>query len=193
MPGGVAREALPQSQAARYSDLQLRALARFVYALRPLEKPVLARGTDERQLVAGGESVFQRLRCARCHTPPAHTSNALTPVDGFEVPSDHREKYQILEESAGTDPRLSLETRRGTGYCKVPSLRGVWYRGPFEHNGSVATLEDWFDAQRLRDSYEPTGWKGPPGRARRAVPGHRFGLNLSSGDRTALIAFLKTL
>jgi hypothetical protein len=44
-----------------------------------------------------------------------------------------------------------METRRGTGYYKVPSLRGVWYRGPFEHNGSVATLEDWFDPSRLRD------------------------------------------
>jgi len=36
-------------------------------------------------------------------------------------------------------------TRKGTGYYKVPSLRGLWYRGPYEHDGSVATLEDWFD------------------------------------------------
>jgi hypothetical protein len=193
VPGGATRQDLPQSQAARYGDLQLRALARFVYALRPPTNPHVARGTEARQLAARGESVFQRLRCGRCHPPPAYTSNVLTPVDGFEVPSDHPEKYRTLEESVGTDPRLSLDTRRGTGYYKVPSIRGVWYRGPFEHNGSVATLEDWFDPQRLRDSYEPTGWTGPPGRARHAVTGHRFGLNLSSGDRRALIAFLKTL
>lgn len=42
----------------------------------------------------------------------------------------------------------------------MPSLKGVWYRGPFEHNGSVATLEDWFDARRSREDYVPTGWKG---------------------------------
>jgi len=53
--------------------------------------------------------------------------------------------------SVGTDPDLSLKTRRGTGYYKAPSLKGVWYRGPFEHNGSVLTLEDWFDPRRLRD------------------------------------------
>jgi hypothetical protein len=92
----------------------------------------------------------------------------------------------------GTDPTLPLSTRRGTGYYKVPSLKGVWYRGPFEHNGSVATLEDWFDARRLREDYVPTGLR-PFGRATRAVRGHEFGLNLSGGELRSLIAFLKTL
>src|ERR1022692_3809018 len=92
----------------------------------------------------------------------------------------------------GTDPTLAMQTRRGTGYYKVPSLRGVWYRGPFEHNGSVATLEDWFEPARLRADYVPTGYKGFDGAAR-SVQGQRFGLNLSLRDKLALIAFLKTL
>ena len=87
---------------------------------------------------------------------------------------------------------LALRTRRGTVYYKVPSLKGVWYRGPFEHNGSVMTLEDWFDPRRLRDDYVPTGFKGY-GIETRAVKGHEFGLKLSAGDKRALIAFLKTL
>lgn len=74
----------------------------------------------------------------------------------------------------------------------MPSLRGLSYRGPFEHNGSVATLEDWFDPRRLRDDYVPTGFKGYGVKAR-AVPGYEFGLHLSSEDKRALIAFLKTL
>ena len=94
--------------------------------------------------------------------------------------------------SVGTDPNLALRTRRGTGYYKVPSLKGTWYRGPFEHNGSVATLEDWFDQRRLRDDYVPTGFKGY-GMPTRAVKGHEFGLRLSGEDKRALIAFLKTL
>jgi hypothetical protein len=65
-------------------------------------------------------------------------------------------------------------------------------RGPFEHSGSVATLEDWFDPRRLRDDYGPTGFKGF-GVTTRAVKGHPYGLALSSDDRAALIAFLKTL
>ena len=66
------------------------------------------------------------------------------------------------------------------------------YRGPFEHNGSVATLEDWFDPKRLRDDYVPTGFKGF-GVKTRAVRGHEFGLQLLAEDKRALIAFLKTL
>src|SRR5262249_21971355 len=143
-------------------------------------------------LAERGQKVFERAGCAMCHTPPLYTSNKLTPVDGFTVPEDHLRKYDILPISVGTDPSLSLRTRRGTGYYKVPSLKGLWYRGPFEHNGSVATLEDWFDPNRLRDDYVPTGFKGY-GVKTRAVKGHRFGLDLSTEDRRALIAFLKTL
>ena len=70
-----------------------------------------------------------------------------------------------------------MQTRRGTGYYKVPSLKGVWYRGPFEPSGSVATLEDWFDANRLRDDYVPSGWRGYNVKTR-SVKGHEFGLKL---------------
>jgi hypothetical protein len=85
-----------------------------------------------------------------------------------------------------------MRTRRGTGYYKVPSLRGVWYRSMFGHNGWSASLEDWFGPNRLREDYVPTGFK-PYGAETFAVKGHIFGLDLSAEDRKALIAFLKTL
>ena len=97
-----------------------------------------------------------------------------------------------MQIALGTDPNLALNTRRGTGYYKVPSLKGLWYRGPFEHNGSVATLEEWFDKRRLRNDYVPSGFRGA-GVKSRPVTGHPFGLDLSAEDRKALIAFLKTL
>ncbi len=114
------------------------------------------------------------------------------PVDGFTVPPEHKKKYDILPMSIGTDPRSTLQIRHGTGYYKVPSLKGVWYRGPFEHNGSVATLEDWFDPNRLKDDYVPTGFVGY-GIKTHTVKGHEFGLELSAEDKRALIVFLKTL
>src|SRR6059058_4770049 len=94
------------------------------------------------------------------------------------------ERFDILLTPVGSDPRYALQTRKGTGYYKVPSLKGVWYRGPFGHHGSAATLEDWLDPARLSNSYRPTGYAGPDGRER-AVKGHEFGLSLSSADRTA--------
>ncbi|HEY7285455.1 MAG TPA: hypothetical protein VH497_08440 [Vicinamibacterales bacterium] len=171
----------------RYSDAQLYALSLFIYSLAPPRNPNPFDATAAR-----GKEVFDRAGCATCHTPPLYTNNKLTPATGFTVPSTTRAADDILRVSVGTDPRLTLQTRRGTGYYKVPSLKGVWYRGPFEHNGSVASLEDWFDPGRLKDDYVPTGFRGA-GVKTRAVTGHAFGLNLSPADRSALIAFLKTL
>jgi mono/diheme cytochrome c family protein len=173
--------------ASRYSDAQLYALAQFIYSLTPPPNP---NRFDDR--AKRGQAVFTASGCARCHTPPLYTANRLVPADGFTVPADHRARYDILDVRVGTDPTLTMSTRRGTGYYKIPSLKGVWYRGPFEHNGSVATLEDWFNPARLRDDYVPTGWIGP-GLKTRAVKGHPFGLGLSDADKAALIAFLKTL
>jgi len=183
-PTGELPEPATQS---RYSDEQLYALALYVYSLKPPPNP---NRFDAR--AARGKEVFEREGCAGCHTPPLYTNNKLTPGDGFKVPEEHRKKYDILGMSVGTDPNLTMKTRRGTGYYKVPSLRGLWYRGPFGHGGWVATLEEWFDARRLRDDYEPTGFKGY-GVKTRAVKGHEFGLDLSDADERALIAFLKTL
>jgi hypothetical protein len=171
----------------RYSDEQLYALSLYLYSLKPPPNP-----NKLDSLAARGQKVFNREGCDGCHTPPLYTNNKLTPVDGFKVPEDHLKKFDILPISVGTDPNLALNTRRGTGYYKVPSLKGVWYRGPFEHNGSVATLEDWFDPRRIRSDYVPTGFRGVGVKAR-AVKGHPFGLDLSADDRKALIAFLKTL
>jgi hypothetical protein len=82
-----------------------------------------------------------------------------------------------------------METRRGTGFYKVPSLRGVWHRSAFGHGGQAETLDEWFDPARLNSDYVPKGFHLGPG----PIEGHDFGLRLSSEDRAALIAFLKTL
>ncbi len=171
----------------RYSDEQLYALALFLYSLVPPANP-----NQPDAVTAAGKKVFEREGCAACHTPLLYTNNALTPAVGFRPPAEHAKKFNVMPIVVGTDPDLALKTRRGTGYYKVPSLKGVWYRGPFEHSGSVASLEDWFDPQRLRDDYVPTGFKAY-GVTTRAVKGHEFGLKLAAEDRRALIAFLKTL
>jgi hypothetical protein len=171
----------------RYGDAALYALALYLYSLKPPPNP----NSFSEQAVRG-KKIFETQGCPLCHTPPLYTNNKLTPVEGFEVPPEHYQKFDILPMAVGTDPELATKTRRATGYYKVPSLKGVWYRGPFEHSGSVATLEDWFDPRRLQDDYVPTGYRGA-GVQHRAVPGHPFGLTLPQEDRKALIAFLKTL
>ncbi|MDX1996761.1 MAG: hypothetical protein SF066_03495 [Thermoanaerobaculia bacterium] len=171
----------------RYSDEMLYALGLYLYSLQPPPNP-----HPFDAAAARGAVVFENEGCWRCHTPPAYTSNRLTPVEGFTPPPNHPQAADIIPDSVGTDPGLALYTRRGTGFYKVPSLKGVWYRGPFQHSGQVATLEDWFDPRRLEPDYVPTGFRGPLGKPG-PVKGHPFGLKLTAEDRRALIAFLKTL
>jgi hypothetical protein len=171
----------------RMSDAQLYALARYLYSLQPPPNP-----NTPSHLSIVGEQIFKREGCGNCHTQPLYTNNTLTPANGFVPPPEHLKKYAITRINVGTDSTLALRTRKATGYYKVPSLKGVWLRGPFEHNGSVATLEDWFDPARLHDDYVPTGFRGF-GLKTRAVKGHEFGLSLLPQEKKALIAFLRTL
>jgi hypothetical protein len=97
-----------------------------------------------------------------------------------------------MDISVGTDPGLALATRKGTGYYKVPSLKGVWYRGHYLHDGSAGSLEEMFDPDRLQPLHVPGGWL-PPGEKTRAIKGHEFGLKLTPSEREALLAFLRTL
>jgi hypothetical protein len=172
----------------RNSDEALLALGRFIYSLQPPANP--NRPNDR---TARGEAVFNRSGCAACHTPPLYTNNKLVAVEGF-TPFAHASAPPPADvmPGIGLDRGLAQRTRKGTGYYKVPSLKGVWYRGPLEHSGSIASLEEWFDPERLRSDYLSKGWN-PPDTKARAIPGHRFGLNLSTDDKRALIAFLRTL
>ena len=83
---------------SRYSDEQLYALATIsIHCDRREIRTGLTRWPREDR---GSSSEG----CATCHTPPLYTNNKLTPADGFAVPPDHREKYDILPISVGTDP-----------------------------------------------------------------------------------------
>src|SRR5215470_7351956 len=74
---------------------------------------------------------------------------------------------------------------------KVPSLRRVVSR-TYLHDGSVASLEEMFDPDRIKDTHAPGGWS-PPGTKTRAIKGHEFGLKLTPLEREQLLAFLRTL
>jgi hypothetical protein len=172
---------------ARLPDEALYALALYIYSLQPPPNP-----NPVNQKSHAGEKIFVREGCPRCHTPPLYTCNKLTLARGFTMPKEKPETLDVLPISLGTDSGLALETRKGTGYYKVPSLKGVWYRGHYLHDGSVASLEEMFDPDRLKETHVAGGYS-PPGVKTRAIAGHEFGLGLSSREREELIAFLRTL
>jgi hypothetical protein len=172
---------------ARLPDEALYALALYIYSLQPPRNP---NPFDEK--AKAGQRIFGREGCTGCHTPPLYTNNKLTLAQGFTPPPDMLGTLDIISISISTDPGLALKTRKGTGYYKIPSLKGVWYRGRYLHDGSVASLAEMFDPARLENTHVPGGWI-PPGMKTRAIKGHEFGLNLKADEREQLIAFLRTL
>jgi hypothetical protein len=183
---------LPESarkEMVRPPDAAMYALGLYVESLEPAPSP-----HPFGELAKRGQEVFDEEGCAKCHTPPIYTNNKLVAVPGFEPPRDDPRSaaLDISNRRVGTDPGMALGTRKGTGYYKVPSLRGLWYRGLYGHSGFVTSLEEWFDPRRQRSDFVPSGWKGPGVKAL-AIPGHDFGFDLSEQDKRALIAFLLTL
>ena len=172
----------------RYADEVLYAIGMYLMSLEPPKNPNQAPA----DVLMRGEEVFRREGCVNCHAPPNYTTGKLTLAQGWEPPANHPNNEDILRVSVATDPGLALKTRKGTGFYKIPSLRGVWYRPRLLHDASMSSLEEMFDPARLNTEYEPKGWN-PPGVTTRSVPGHIFGLSLNTEDRSALLAFLRSL
>ena len=172
----------------RYADEVLYAIGVYLMSLEPPRNPQ----PPPADLVARGEQVFRREKCAACHPKPTYTTGELTPAAGFDVPFDHPNFRDVRDRSVGTDPGLALRTRKGTGFYKIPSLRGLWYRPRLLHDASIVSLEELFDAARLDPAYERKGWT-PPGETTGAIPGLEFLTKLSAADKAALIAFLRSL
>ena len=99
-----------------------------------------------------GKVELAQFSCATCHTRVMADGPIIKGAQG-NFPFDRARAFNHRKEG------YPAETVRGVqrALFAVPSLLGVWYRGPFEHNGSVAKLEDWFDPRRRGDDYVPTG------------------------------------
>lgn len=90
------------------------------------------------------------------------------------VPPLYTSDRQVAVEDIGTDPGAGLSRSRFSGNYRIPSLRGVGGNAPYLHHGAFDALEDMFDPAREE-------------------PGHPYGLELNDADRSALLAFLRSL
>ncbi len=139
------------------------AMAMFVASLEPPTGPFAE--------VAGmreGRAAFAR-HCRRCHDGPAGSG---PPVAATLV---------------GTDAALVNSAARGTGTYRPAPLVAVAAAAPYFHDGSVATLEDVLDPERMSPQFT-RGVHGPG-----AVPGHAWGTQLPAEERAAIIAYVRSL
>ena len=150
-------------QRIRPSRVLAWALAMYLYSLEP---PPTRDGTNSAEATRGAR-VFDN-RCRGCHSSPTFGGGVIAAA------------------TIGTNPALATGRGRGTGSYRVPSLLDVRNGAPYLHDGTVSSLAELLSPRRLDAAYV-----GPRGSG--AVEGHRAGIDLTTPDRRALIAFLETL
>ena len=132
--------------------------------------PVAREGSSE--LTRAGEQVFAAIGCATCHRPVLTTgpsSNPLFDRKPVALFSD------LLLHDVGTGDGI-VQGPAEADEIRTPALWGLRLRRPLLHDGSAATAED---AVRRH--------AGEAGLARRGFE------QLSDADRTALLAFLRSI
>jgi cytochrome c peroxidase len=128
---------------------EIRAVVAFLGTLEHPPNPHRDADKDRSAAVKRGQALFTgAAQCSRCHAPPEYTSSHT---------------YDVKLEEDGSPYRR----------WNPPSLRGLWQRSPFLHDGSAATLEELL--------------QGP--HAPEKLGGHA----LSVEQRRDLVAFLESL
>lgn len=190
----------------------------FVDFLGSIEPP---KGPEQpKELVDAGKQTFERAGCIGCHHPDEHGFNAITTFDetpnGKElmvgvdpafprgtIRTDARHRLLVNDPAAGGDGGYDtllqfivtkrLIARATDGY-RALDLSGLWATAPYLHNGSVPTLEALFEPVAQR----PAKWDHHGFAFDTSVPadgneGHEFGTDLPAEEKSALIAYLKSL
>lgn len=108
---------------------------------------------------------------------------------GFNFTNDEYMSNGLDEESAFTDLGRFMVTQEDSDKAKfkVPSLRNIELTAPYMHDGRFATLDEVIDHYNTGVKASPTT---DPLLFHSLEPG---GLQLTSGEKADLIAFLKTL
>ena len=146
-------------------------IVHFANFMRLLAPPSRAAETAQTRR---GEAVFERIRCAQCHTPKLKTGiNSVAALSQRDVPlfSD------LLLHNLGTGLADGIQqgSAKGDEFRTAP-LWGLRYRKFLLHDGRAETIEDAIFAHS--------------GEAEKAM--ERFS-GLQTDDRNDLISFLKSL
>ncbi|HEY6272773.1 MAG TPA: cytochrome c peroxidase [Terriglobales bacterium] len=151
------------------------ALASYVRTVRsenaPLDRFLSGHADGLGDLELEGFRLFQdKARCYLCHSGRQFTDESF-----------HNTGIAWREGALRDEGRASVDGKvYHNGAFKTPTLREIARRGPYMHDGSLATLEDVID-------YYDRGGNQNPYLDENIVP-----LHLSDAEKRALLAFLRT-
>lgn len=170
----------------------------------------------DQKLLARGNEIFTNT-CASCHAFGGERTGTVIPIE--EIGTDRHRLDMWTQEAADVYNQFAEgydwdfdELRKTNGYLAV-SLEGLWLRAPYLHNGSVPSLTDLLEKPENRtqvfyrgyDVYDPQkvgfvsegaeaelGFKYDTHIPGNSNQGHLYGMDLTSGDKKALIEYLKS-
>ncbi len=152
-----------------------RALATFVRGITRGDAPYDRFISGDRAAMTAAERtgfwLFEsKAKCWQCHTPGLFTDEAF-----------HNTGVGYTPTAAPAGRAAVTGDATDTGAFKTPTLRGVRLTAPYMHDGSVRTLEEVVD-------FYARGGNANPHLDARMRP-----LELNAAERTALVAFLRSL
>ncbi len=118
--------------------------------------------------------------CQQCHSTDA---NALATNLSFSNNGLNAALHSAAYPDSGKGRSNGLDQ---SGWFKVPSLRNLLFTAPYMHDGRFKTLEELIDfySESVQEPYNIDS---------KMQYAHRGGVHLSSQEKKALLAFLKTL
>ncbi|WP_293904753.1 hypothetical protein [Phenylobacterium sp.] len=199
------------------SDLNLAGIERIKQWIMTLPPPRYPFAIDYAKANAG-HAVYDKT-CADCHEQGWKNYGAVIPTAYLGTDPERQKAFDAtmagkMNTIGKGQPWAFHRFRPTEGYASHP-LDGIWLRGPYLHNGSVPTLRELLSpvAQRRPTFYRGNdvfdaanvgfvsdiAQQGP----RRYYAfstqdrgngngGHLYGVDLSAGDKDALIEYLKT-
>src|SRR5262249_25064843 len=107
-------------------------------------------------------------------------------------------KSFLVTDNARTTPRDLRFSSQGPGWVRVAPLILIGKTAPYLHNGSVPSLEQLLIPAEARPRSFSVGYPQQQFNFDATLPGNRnsghlFGINLTSEEKSALIAFLNSL
>jgi hypothetical protein len=198
---------------ATKSSIDIPSLNRVQEWLMDVQPPKYPFGVDQ-ALAGQGQPIYTRL-CAECHAPGGSRTGKVVPL--AEIGTDPNRNRHWPQTSADAFNHWAdsyfwgFHNFRSSGGYLAPLLDGVWLRAPYLHNGSVPNLRELLSApaqrsavyQRGCDVYDPvgvgficdgqTGFRYDTTVTGNGNSGHEYGTGLSSGEKQALIEYLKTI
>jgi hypothetical protein len=182
-----------------------------------LDAPKFPLNIDE-ALASKGHAIFKQ-HCAECHSEQGARFNQIIPLQEVKTDS-HRLEMWNAEAAEKYNKYIFNRNYRFTRFRKTDGyvavdLKGIWLRGPYLHNGSVANINELLTTAADRTSTFCIGYDvldpvnlgfvtsgatackegfvfqvAQPGNSNQ---GHEYGTLLHADQKRALVEYLKTL